>query len=138
MKPAPSAMRYLATPEVATAWLSAPVLLSETQFTTPPTHITVIGPKQDAATKALFDVALVAKPELHPSGVVGQNRRSPPSRRRRISGTLAPRRISLHGDRLLVANLRPAHPRNPITWNKSILTMTPSGFVCHFEEILHL
>ena len=59
---ATQAMRYLATPEVAKGWLSAPVLLAEMQFTTPPTHITVIGSKHDASAKALFDAALLAGP----------------------------------------------------------------------------
>lgn len=59
---ATAAMRYLATPQVATAWLSAPVLLAESQFTTPPTHITVVGSKSDPAAKALFQTALLAAP----------------------------------------------------------------------------
>jgi len=54
------AMRYLATPEVATAWLSAPILLAETQFTRPPIHITIVGPKNNPAAKALFQTALSA------------------------------------------------------------------------------
>ena len=56
------AMRYLATREVATAWLSAPILLAETQFTTPPTHITVEGSKTDPAAQALFQTALKSAP----------------------------------------------------------------------------
>ena len=56
------AMRYLATPEVAIAWLSAPILLAETQFTRPPLHITVVGAKKDPAAKGLFDSALRAGP----------------------------------------------------------------------------
>ena len=55
---AKQAMRYLATPEVATAWLSAPILLAETEFTRPPTHITIVGAKKDPAAKALFQTAL--------------------------------------------------------------------------------
>ena len=56
------AMRYLATPEVAIAWLSAPVLLAESQFTQPPVHITVVGSKQDRSAKALFAAALMTGP----------------------------------------------------------------------------
>ncbi len=59
---AAAAMRYLATPEVATAWLSAPVLLAEAQFTTPPTHITVVGLKSDPTARALFQTALLTAP----------------------------------------------------------------------------
>jgi uncharacterized protein YyaL (SSP411 family) len=59
---ATQAMRYLATPEVATAWLSAPILLAEAQFTQPPLHITVVGAKKDPAAKALFLAALSAGP----------------------------------------------------------------------------
>jgi uncharacterized protein len=56
------AMRYLATREVAIAWLSAPVLLAEMQFTHSPVHITVVGGKKDAAAQALFRTALSAGP----------------------------------------------------------------------------
>ena len=56
------AMRYLATPEVAVAWLSAPVLLAESQFTQPPVHITIVGSKQDASAKLLFTTALKSGP----------------------------------------------------------------------------
>ena len=52
------AMRYLATPEVAKAWLSAPILLSESEFTRPPVHITVVGSKKDPTAKALFQTAI--------------------------------------------------------------------------------
>lgn len=56
------AMKYLATPVVAVAWLSAPVLLAEMKFTRDPIHITVEGHKNDAAAKALFQTALMAGP----------------------------------------------------------------------------
>jgi len=56
------AMRYLATREVAIAWLSAPVLLAEMQFTRDPVHITVVGSKKDAAARGLFQTALSAGP----------------------------------------------------------------------------
>jgi hypothetical protein len=52
------AMRYLATPDVATAWLSAPVLLAEMQFTQPPIHLTIVGSKKDPAAENLFRTAL--------------------------------------------------------------------------------
>lgn len=56
------AMRYLATREVAIAWLSAPVLLAEAEFTRPPLHITIVGAKKDVGAKALFQTALSAAP----------------------------------------------------------------------------
>lgn len=56
------AMRYLATREVAIAWLSAPVLLAEMQFTRPPVHVTIVGPKKDPAARSLFQTALLAGP----------------------------------------------------------------------------
>jgi uncharacterized protein YyaL (SSP411 family) len=59
---ATGAMRYLATPEVAMAWLSAPVLLAEAEFTRPPLHITVVGSKKDPAAASLFHAALLAGP----------------------------------------------------------------------------
>jgi hypothetical protein len=54
-------MLYLATREVAIAWLSAPVLLAETQYTQP-VHITVGGAKKDPAAQALVQAALNAGP----------------------------------------------------------------------------
>ena len=51
------AMRYMATPEIALAWLSAPVLLSEEEYTRPPLHITIVGSRHDAAAKTLFQTA---------------------------------------------------------------------------------
>ena len=56
------AMKYLATPEVAIAWLSAPVLLAEQEFTRDPVHVTVEGGKNDPAAKALFQTALRSGP----------------------------------------------------------------------------
>jgi uncharacterized protein YyaL (SSP411 family) len=56
------AMRYLATPEVALAWLSAPVLLDESQCERPAVHITIVGSKQDPAAKGLFATALMTAP----------------------------------------------------------------------------
>lgn len=56
------AMKYLVTHEVAVAWLSAPVLLAEMEFTHAPIHITVEGHKGDSAAKALFQTALRAGP----------------------------------------------------------------------------
>jgi uncharacterized protein YyaL (SSP411 family) len=59
---ATQAMRYLATREVALAWLSAPVLLAEMQFTNPPVHVTVVGTKADPSARSLFQTALLAGP----------------------------------------------------------------------------
>jgi uncharacterized protein YyaL (SSP411 family) len=55
-------MQYLATREIAMAWLSAPVLLAEMQFTREPIHITVVGGKKDAGAQGLFRTALSAGP----------------------------------------------------------------------------
>jgi uncharacterized protein len=54
------AMRCLATPEIATGDLSAPVLLAEMQFTHTPLHVTVVGGKRDEAARSLFRAALSA------------------------------------------------------------------------------
>ena len=54
------AMRFLATPDIATADLSAPVLLAEMEFTHAPVHVTVIGAKRDEAARSLFRAALSA------------------------------------------------------------------------------
>ena len=54
------AMQYMATPEVAIAWLSAPVLLAETEFTRPPLHVTIVGSKQDGNARTLFHAALAS------------------------------------------------------------------------------
>ncbi len=59
---ATQAMNYLATPEIALAWLSAPVLLAENQFRLPPIHITIVGSKQDLLARSLFTTALMAGP----------------------------------------------------------------------------
>lgn len=56
------AMKYLATPEVATAWLSAPVLLAEHEVTRDPIHVTIEGGKGDPTAKALFHTALASGP----------------------------------------------------------------------------
>lgn len=56
------AMKYLATREVALMWLSAPVLLAETEFTHDPVHVTVEGSKDDATARSLFQTALLSGP----------------------------------------------------------------------------
>ena len=83
------AMRYLATPEIATAWLSAPILLAETEYTRPPIHITVIGASKDPAAKALFQDALAAAPPYRQDRVVGPGRRALASCRCPISDVAA-------------------------------------------------
>ena len=65
------AMRYLATPEVALAWLSAPVLLAEMQFTQPPIHLTIVGSKKDPTAETLFRTGSWHRPRVRASGVVG-------------------------------------------------------------------
>ncbi|SNT42271.1 hypothetical protein SAMN05421770_11341 [Granulicella rosea] len=56
------AMKYLATREVAMAWLSAPILLAEMEFTHGPVHVTIEGSKSDSAARALFQTALRTAP----------------------------------------------------------------------------
>jgi uncharacterized protein YyaL (SSP411 family) len=48
---AAQAMRYLATREVALAWLSAPVLLAEMQFAHPGDHVVGVSSKTDSTQK---------------------------------------------------------------------------------------
>ena len=53
-----TAMRYLATPQVALRPLAGGVLLAEAQYATTPAHITVVGPRGDNTAQALFQSAL--------------------------------------------------------------------------------
>jgi uncharacterized protein YyaL (SSP411 family) len=57
---AKTAMRYLATPEIALSQRVevGGVLLANDELATPALHITVVGGKSDASAAALFDVAL--------------------------------------------------------------------------------
>ena len=53
------AMRYLATEEIATSRLTeAGILLLAYELATDPTHITIVGGKQDRASKTLYQQAL--------------------------------------------------------------------------------
>ncbi|HEX9636171.1 MAG TPA: DUF255 domain-containing protein [Acidobacteriota bacterium] len=52
------AMRYLATPAVARRRPSAGVLLADLELSTSPTHVTVVGSRQDPQAEALFAAAL--------------------------------------------------------------------------------
>jgi uncharacterized protein YyaL (SSP411 family) len=54
------AMRYLATPPVALRPMAGTVLLAETEFTSDPIHITIVGSSADPATRALFTNALAS------------------------------------------------------------------------------
>jgi uncharacterized protein YyaL (SSP411 family) len=54
---ATSAMRYLATSEIALQWLSAPILLAEQEYTRPPLHVTIVGSKHDPQARLLFAAA---------------------------------------------------------------------------------
>jgi uncharacterized protein YyaL (SSP411 family) len=53
-----AAMRYLAAAPVATRLPVASVLLADYEVSRPPLHLTVVGPKDDPAAKALFQAAL--------------------------------------------------------------------------------
>ncbi len=55
---AKTAMRYLATPEIAKQFPVAGALLAEEEFARPAVHLTVVGRKDDAAAKALFQTAI--------------------------------------------------------------------------------
>ncbi len=54
------AMKYLAAPQVAgkRAWGVGGILLADQELTAEPIHITIVGPKNDPAAKALFQTAL--------------------------------------------------------------------------------
>jgi uncharacterized protein len=51
---AAQAMRYLGTPDIASAGPPAPILLAERQFTTDPVDLLVTGSKRDETAQALF------------------------------------------------------------------------------------
>jgi hypothetical protein len=53
-----AAMRYLAAAPVATRLPVASVLLADYEVGRPPLHLTVVGPKNDPAARALFEAAL--------------------------------------------------------------------------------
>lgn len=53
-----SAMRYLATPEIARIPYSASTLLPDYELSKDPTHITIVGHKDDPAAQSLFQAAL--------------------------------------------------------------------------------
>jgi hypothetical protein len=53
-----AAMRYLAAAPVATRLPAASVLLADYEVGRPPLHLTVVGPKDDPAARALFESAL--------------------------------------------------------------------------------
>ncbi len=59
-KLAEEAMRYLAAPSVAKQWLSAGTLLAHEDLQTAPLHVTILGGKNDAASKALHTAVLRA------------------------------------------------------------------------------
>lgn len=64
-KMAREAMRFLATPEIARTRqiLVAGMLLADEELSNDPAHITIVGKKDDAAARSLFESAL-----LYPSG----------------------------------------------------------------------
>ncbi len=53
-------MKYLAAPQIAgkRAWAVGGILLADEELTAEPIHITIVGPKNDPAAKALFQTAL--------------------------------------------------------------------------------
>jgi uncharacterized protein YyaL (SSP411 family) len=56
---AQSAMRYLATPGIARSRLTdAGILLADEELATPPTHLAIVGRKDDSGAESLFDAAL--------------------------------------------------------------------------------
>ena len=55
---AENAMRYLAAPSVANRLPASSILLAQRELTSLPLHLTIIGPKDDPATRALFQAAL--------------------------------------------------------------------------------
>ena len=57
-KMAAQAMRYVGTPQIARVFPAAGVLVADYEFTHPPTHLTVVGHKDDPAAQTLFQAAL--------------------------------------------------------------------------------
>lgn len=55
---ADSAMRYLATPEIARIPFSASTLIADFELNQDPTHITVVGHKDDPVAQTLYQAAL--------------------------------------------------------------------------------
>jgi len=55
---AEKAMLYLAAKEIALRPMSGGVLLAETEFSSSPLHLTVVGPKGDTGAAQLFQTAL--------------------------------------------------------------------------------
>jgi len=56
---AEAGMRYLATPQIALQRLTDPgILLADEELRSDPTHISIVGPKNDAQAAALFRAAL--------------------------------------------------------------------------------
>jgi hypothetical protein len=55
---AENAMRYLAAPSVANRLPASSILLAQRELASLPLHLTIIGPKDDPATRALFQAAL--------------------------------------------------------------------------------
>jgi uncharacterized protein YyaL (SSP411 family) len=52
-----NAMRYLAAERVAKEWPVGGVLLADLELRSEPLHVTVVGPKRDAAARSLFEAA---------------------------------------------------------------------------------
>lgn len=57
-KIAAQAMRYVGTPQIARVFPAAGVLVADYEFTHPPTHLTIVGHKDDPAAQTLFQAAL--------------------------------------------------------------------------------
>ena len=57
-KIADEAMRFIATPAIARQYAAAGLLLADRELTRPPTHLTIIGPKQNQDAARLFETAL--------------------------------------------------------------------------------
>ena len=58
-KLAETAMRYLASPQIAGSrrWLVGGILLADRELSTEPLHITIVGKKSDTIAQSLFDAA---------------------------------------------------------------------------------
>ncbi len=54
---AEAGMRYLAAPAIAKRFPAATALIAEWELSHEPIHLTIVGPKNDAAGRALFQVA---------------------------------------------------------------------------------
>ena len=101
------ALRMLVTEQVAGSLLTAPgILLAAFESANDPLHITVVGGKDDAARESTVRLGYSLCHGVSPNRVVGSSRGQHAESRRPLSAAAEGRRLHLHGQHLLVADLR--------------------------------